>query len=156
MDLGINLSPVNDYNREWVFSNIFAQSREWRLIKNGVVQPPTIKVPVLANGYPDFAAISPSDAVQSLMLVDLAGHYPKGTYLASWSGDSTGVTFKGPGVTVDIPIRDSSGNWNVKIDIQGDKGLTLELRQAKQHLPSNIYVPLAGLQVYSLPKLDEY
>lgn len=130
MDIGINLQSVNDYNREWVFANIFAQSREWRLIKNGVVQPPSVKVPVLANGYPDFLAISQNDAVQCLMLVDHAGHYPKGTYVASWSGDSTGILFKGPGVTVDSIIRDSLGKWNVKIDIQGDKGLTMELRQA--------------------------
>ena len=130
MDIGINLQPVNDYNREWVFSDVFIQSREWRLIKGGVVQPPSVKVPVLTNGYPDFAAIASSDGVQCLMLIDYAGHYPKGTYIASWLGDSTGVLFKGPSVTVDTPVRDSSGRWSVKIDIQGDKGLTLELRQA--------------------------
>ena len=130
MDIGINLSPVNDYNREWVFSDIFIQSREWRLIKNGVVQPPSVKVPVLANGYPDWTALASSDAVQCLMLVDYAGHYPKGTYVASWLGDSTGVVFKGPGVTMDTIVRDSLGKWTAKIDIQGDNGVTLELRQA--------------------------
>ena len=129
MDLGINLSPVNDWNREWVFSNIFLQSREWRLIKNGVVQPPTVRVPILANGYPDFTQITAGDKVQSLMLIDQGGHYPKGIYNASWSGDLAGVTFSGPGVTMGT-VTDDFGVFKVDVDVQGDNGITLILDHA--------------------------
>lgn len=130
MDLGINLSPVNDYNREWVFSDVFTQSREWRLVKGTVVQPPSVKVPVKADGYPDFTAVAAGDAVQSMMLVDMDGHYPKGVYNASWSGDSTGVSFRGQGLTVGPFVKDATGRWTTTLDLQGDKGFVLELRGA--------------------------
>lgn len=126
MDIGMNLSPVNDYNREWVFQNIFKQSREWRLVKGSVVQPPSVKVPVLANGYPDFTQIAVGDLVQSLMLVDQDGRYPKGIYNASWSGEKTGVIFRGSGVKV-LSVEKTGDFWTAQVDIQGDKGLILEL-----------------------------
>lgn len=126
MEIGMNLSPVNDYNREWVFQNIFKQSREWRLVKGNVVQPPSVQVPVLPNGYPDFSQIAPEDLVQSLMLIDQDGKYPKGAYTASWKGDATGVIFRGQAVSV-LSVTKTNDRWNAVIDVQGDKGIILEL-----------------------------
>lgn len=141
MDLGINLQSVNDYNREWVFCNVFAQSREWRLLKGGQAQPPSVKVPVLANGYPDFAAIAASDGVQSLMLVDHDGHYPKGSYTAHWRGDAGQVVFKGKDVTEISRSRSGDGLWTAVIDVQGDNGLALELYQASDVSDVEVWMP---------------
>lgn len=141
MDVGINLSPLNDYNREWVYCNVFLQSRQWRLLKNGQAQPPETKVPVLANGYPDFAAIANTDGVQSLMLVDHAGHYPKGVYKATWRGDAGRVVFTGKNVTEVSRQRSGDGLWTAQIDVQGDNGLALELYETTDIDEMAVWMP---------------
>lgn len=141
MDVGINLSPVNDYNREWVFCNVFAQSRAWRLIRNGQAQPPDVKVPVLGNGYPDFSLIRETEGVQSLMLVDHDGHYPKGQYTAHWRGDAGRVLFKGRDVNELSRVRSGDGLWTAVIDVQGDSGLALELYGATDVFDVEVWMP---------------
>ena len=141
MDVGINLSPVNDYNREWVFCNVFAQSRSWRLIRNGQAQSPEVRVPVLENGYPDFSAIRESEGVQSLMLVDHDGHYPKGIYKAHWRGDVGRVVFKGREVIEVGRHRSGDGLWTAELDVKGDHGFALELYGASDITDIEVWMP---------------
>jgi hypothetical protein len=84
--LGMNLSPVNDWNREWVFVDVFRQSRAWISQNSGGEGPWDNGLTVLVDeaGWPQ---LKPGQAATTLMCRDLDGHYPAGAYVCTFDGD---------------------------------------------------------------------
>jgi hypothetical protein len=121
MEVGINLGPVNDWNREWVFLDIAKQAREWRLIERGQV-----KKEVIRNFK--FFDFEPGIGVQTMVLVNQEGRYPKGIYNVFFKGEGR-VIFKGQGVSV-VDSRDHKDGTYLRLDIQGDKGVIIQVFDA--------------------------
>lgn len=83
--LGINLSGITYYSSEVVFVDVFKQSQPWTSQAPGKPygQGGPLKVNALGwveklNGHGQFA--------ESLMFVDLQGHYPSGDYVCLYEG----------------------------------------------------------------------
>jgi hypothetical protein len=74
--VGINLAPLADYSREWAFVDVFKQSRPWIESQQG-------KIKYDEQGYP---ILGPKQSVLTVMVRELKGHYPGGTYVATYSG----------------------------------------------------------------------
>ncbi|RYY37292.1 hypothetical protein EON62_01225, partial [archaeon] len=89
-DVAINLGGLKDYSTQLVFVDVQKQSREWISQAGwqdyGFMGWSFGTVPPLdAEGYPRF--LQPGYAVGTLMMRDLQGHYPAGTYTVLWDGD---------------------------------------------------------------------
>ncbi|GAB4194396.1 MAG: hypothetical protein Kow00105_08630 [Phycisphaeraceae bacterium] len=82
--LGMNLSFVTYWTREWVFTNVLRQSRGW-LSTNTGGNPwdngDTVETD--ANGWP---LLKPGQAAVTYMLNGMDGHYPGGTYICTYEG----------------------------------------------------------------------
>ena len=117
MDVGINLAPVNDWNREWVFTDLFKQSRVWKSIDDGTE----------INNL-EYFNFSDGHGVQTMLLVNQEGHYPKGSYNVFYKGNGA-VRFKGPGVSVKEQRELNNGKY-ISLDVQGDNGILMQVFDA--------------------------
>ncbi|GAB4186199.1 MAG: hypothetical protein Kow00105_00670 [Phycisphaeraceae bacterium] len=84
LQLGINLSQVNYFNREWVFVDVMKQAKPW------VATTPTGNpfdtgetVQTDAKGWP---MLQPGQAVHTLMCDGTEGAYPGGRYVCTYEG----------------------------------------------------------------------
>lgn len=83
--VGMNLSSVNDWNREWVFVDVFKQSRSWISQNSGGVGPWDNGRTVAQDGR-GWPRLAGGQATATLMCRDLDGHYPAGVYQCSYEG----------------------------------------------------------------------
>jgi len=83
--LGTNLAPVNDWNREWVFVDVFKQARAWFSQLPSGTDPwdDGREVATTPEGWPLLAA---NQAAATLICRELEGHYPGGRYLCTYEG----------------------------------------------------------------------
>jgi hypothetical protein len=83
--LGMNLSSVNDWNREWVFVDVFKQSRNWISQNVGGTGEWDNQRPIATDeaGWPQLRT---GQAATTLLCRDLEGHYPSGLYTATYEG----------------------------------------------------------------------
>jgi hypothetical protein len=80
--MGINLAPVAYYSSEWTFSNAMKMAGGWA--QAGPTPRPQW-VTTDTNLWPIQPAGS-NEVAQTLMFRDINGHYPNGTYTATWDG----------------------------------------------------------------------
>jgi hypothetical protein len=84
MNLGINLSQVNYYNREWVFVDAVKQAKPWVSTNpNGNPFDTGLTVQTDSNGWPILEA---GEAAQTLMFSQTQGAYPAGQYICTYDG----------------------------------------------------------------------
>jgi len=74
--VGMNLSGVFDWSREWPFVDVFKHSRPW--FKHGAGEFVWDE-----NGYP---LLKPGQSVDTLLCREISGNYPKGKYVATYEG----------------------------------------------------------------------
>jgi hypothetical protein len=84
MKLGVNLSQVNYYNREWVFVDAVKQSKPWVSTNpNGNPFDTGEVVQTDPDGWP---LLPPGKAAQTLMFSQTQGAYPAGQYICTYDG----------------------------------------------------------------------
>jgi hypothetical protein len=83
--LGMNLSAVNDWDREWVFVDVFKQSRPW-ISQNVGGQGPWDNGQVVLVDALGWPKLRPGQAATTLLCRDLQGHYPAGIYVCTYEG----------------------------------------------------------------------
>lgn len=74
--MGMNLSGIVDWTREWPLVDVFKPSRSWREIGPGPFEYDT-------HGYP---RLKPGQSVETLMCREVEGHYPAGVYVCTYEG----------------------------------------------------------------------
>jgi hypothetical protein len=77
--VGMNLASLVDYSREWPLVDAYKTSRPW--IQKG---PGAFSFD--EHGNP---RLQPGQSVSTLLLREIDGHYPKGTYVATYEGKGT-------------------------------------------------------------------
>ncbi len=83
--LGMNLSFVTYWTREWVFTNVMRQSKVWIATNTGGSPWDTgANINTDANGWP---ILNPGQAAATYMLNATNGHYPAGKYICTYDGD---------------------------------------------------------------------
>lgn len=98
LQLGINLSQVNYFSREWVFVDAVKQSKPWVATNpNGNPFDTGETVETDINGWP---LLQPGTSAQTLMFSQMQGAYPTGEYICTYEG--TGVlVFQWDGLAID-------------------------------------------------------
>ncbi len=83
--VGMNLSGVSDWNREWVFVDVFKHSRPWISQDTGGrgAWDNGKEIDLNKYGYP---ILKDGQAAATLMFRDMDGHYPAGVYTCTYSG----------------------------------------------------------------------
>ncbi len=125
--IGINLTAVEDYSTELVFTNAFSQSREWTPFNadGSGGWSSGINIPLRADGYPleiPFNdGVNPPQAVRALMLWDIPNAFPLGNYR---------LIVQGSGV-VSLSFG-ASGTYNCPIDtlVPVSGSVSLEIRSS--------------------------
>lgn len=85
MRVGMNLSFLRANNREWVFADVFKQSKPWISQIPGKSAPWDTKIPIETDdsGWPK---LKPGQAAGTVMCVGMEGHYPGGEYVCAYAG----------------------------------------------------------------------
>lgn len=123
--IGTNLTSVEDYSTELVFTNAFLQSREWTPFNVDGSGPwdTGISIPLRADGYPLEIpyddGIHPPQAVRALMLWDIPNAFPLGNYRLIVEGTGTVSLSFGASGTYQCPV-------DTMIAVSG--GVSLEIR----------------------------
>ncbi len=84
LNLGINLSQLNYYSREWVFVDAVKQAREW-VMTTPTGNPFDTGETVITdrNGWP---LLQEGQAAQTIMFNGMQGAYPAGQYVCTYEG----------------------------------------------------------------------
>ncbi len=83
--LGMNLSFVTYWTREWVFTNVLRQSKGWFSTNTGGnPYDDGGSVQTDANGWP---VLAPGKAAATIMLNATDGRYPGGKYICTYDGE---------------------------------------------------------------------
>jgi len=138
--MGVNLTAVHDYTPEWRFVDVFKMSREWIPQVPGFGGPFDTGVPLTldANGWP---LLNAGEAAGTLMLHELDGHYPGGTYTVLYDGTGS-ITF---GLDSSV-ISSQPGEIKINV-IQGNGGIYLKIESSDQNDPiRNIRVIMPGFE----------
>lgn len=140
--VGINLSYVNDYSTELVFTNAFRQCRQW-ISANADGSggwDSQVNIPLRPDGYPVSIpynnGTNPPQIVKTLLLWDLFDATPTGLYRLKTEGQGTIRLSNG-----------ASGEFNSPVDtlIEVTTGVILEILQ------SNVNNPVRNIE-FVLPK----
>lgn len=82
--IGSNISDVEDYSTELIFSNIFKQSREWIPYELFGAWDSGVNVPLGPNGYPLEIpyndGVNPPQQLKTLIFTDINPYFPGGDY----------------------------------------------------------------------------
>jgi hypothetical protein len=155
MQLGINLSQVNYYNREWVFVDAMKQSKPWVATNpNGNPFDTGEVVETNTNGWP---LLQPGKAAQTLMFSQMQGAYPAGEYICTYEGtgvllfqwDGQAVNSEPGRITVDV----SPTNTGILMRI-AESDLSDPIRNIKLWMPGfeNAQSPFHPLYIQRMSK----
>ncbi len=131
-NLGINLTWVTYYNREWVFVDAMKQSKPWFSQNAGSASPWDTGQAIATNaeGWP---ILNPGQAAATTMFVDCEGHYPAGKYTVEFAGD--GEIAVGRDATLLSSSR-SAGTTKLVINVKpSNKGLYLRIDRSEPSDP---------------------
>lgn len=85
--VGINLSEIAYFSREWAFVDAVRSARRWTSTNlNGQPFDDGRTIQTDANGWP---LLQPGQAAHTLLLVDNPAAYPTGQYVVTWEGTGT-------------------------------------------------------------------
>lgn len=137
--IGMNLSGVVDWATEWPLVDIFKSSRSWvKLDWQSAADDAAYRFD--ARGNP---LLKPGQAVQTLMVREIGGHYPAGVYV---------ITYRGKGKIALPPsdakqvIRTLPGRIEVQVE-PGDGGIILQITESAPNDPlRDIHVWMPGFE----------
>lgn len=147
-ELGINTPGVGDYSPQLVFVDVFKAARPWctRNVDGTGPWNSEVAVPMRIDGYPIEVPFTlpggTPQIVHTLMVREIQGHYPAGTYTFSFQGegrielayDSGNHVLTKPG-TYKIPVRPS------------DAGIALTIVRSQRSNPiRNIRMIMPGFE----------
>lgn len=121
--VGINLDFVVDWTPAWVFKDIFKTSRPWlsQLPDTTQVWDGDFEIETTTYGWP---LLQPGQAAATLMMREIEGHYPAGTYTCLYQG--TGSVEFGMDATVL-----SSEPGRILLDVQPtDSGIFFKINES--------------------------
>jgi len=84
LSLGINLSQVKYYNREWVFVDAVKQAKPW--VSTNPNGSPFDTGEVVATDPDGWPLLTPGKAAQTIMFSQTQGAYPGGVYVCTYDG----------------------------------------------------------------------
>lgn len=91
ISIGTNLTDLSNLSSELVFSNVFMTSQPW--ISSGLDDWGGFPDPDFNNDRIDSLGwvnnLLPGQVADTMMLFELDGHYPKGSYTLTWQGEGT-------------------------------------------------------------------
>jgi len=143
LPMGMNLSAVTDWNREWPFVDVMKHSRAWiPTDASGNWTGKAGTAPVDANGWP---VLAPGTGAATLMLREIDGHYPAGVYICTFEGDGD-LAFKFATAT-----RVSANRYKVAVT-PSDNGIELAVLRSNPADPvKNIRVWMPGFENAASP-----
>ncbi len=118
--LGMNLSFVTYWTREWVFTNVLRQAKGWMSTNTGG-QPWDNggQVATDANGWP---ILEPGQAAATLVYNATDGHYPGGRYICTYDGEGdilfdfdAKVASRSPG-RIEVDVTPSNSGIYMRIE----------------------------------------
>ena len=125
---GINLTWINYYSTEFVFTDMFKQSRELVVHNQGSNNPwnTGLTIPLNENGYPIEIpyndGVNPPQTARAILYTNSQNHYPTGMYrlVVSGSGQvrlwgSANGTYQTP-IDVLVPVNDNADRIIIEID----------------------------------------
>lgn len=131
--LGMNLSGVIDWTREWPLVDVFKPSRRW--ITKG---PGEFIFDVHGNPL-----LQPGQAVETLMVREINGHYPGGRYVATWEGTGKVVMQRWD---VRRVVSEAPGRLELDV-VPGDGGIQVEVTASDPRDPiRNIHCWMPGYE----------
>ncbi len=139
--MGMNLSSVTDWNREWVFVDVFKHSREWIPQIAGQSQPWSTQesLQLTDKGWP---LLKSGQAAATLMCRNMDGHYPGGAYTLTFEGN--GDIFVG--MDARNVVRVGFNRYRLDV-VPGDSGIYLRIDRSD---PQN---PVRDIHVW-MPKFE--
>lgn len=144
--MGMNLSSVTDWNREWVFVDVFKHSRPWIPQRSRHSQPWITQEPLqlTEKGWP---ILKEGQAAGTLMCRKMDGHYPGGVYTLTYEGN--GDIFVGMDAKQSVRVDTHRYRLNV---VPGDSGIYLRIDRSDQNDPvRNIRVWMPGFEEAKSP-----
>ncbi len=141
--LGMNLASVIDYSREWDLVDTFKASRPW-------IVGDKENIAYNAEGYP---LLKPGQAVSTLLVREINGHYPGGKYVATYEGTGK-VEIKRWDVT--RVLVDKPGRIEVEVT-PGDGGIQVDITESDPKDPiRNLHVWMPGFEKAKSPFHPEF
>lgn len=130
---GMNLSGVIDWTREWPLVDVFKPSRRW------ITKGPG-EFAFDAQGNP---LLQPGQAVETLMVREINGHYPGGRYVATWEGTGTVAMTRW-----DVRKVVSTAPHRLELEVvPGDGGIQVEITASDPKDPiRNIHCWMPGFE----------
>ncbi len=139
--LGVNLHAITYWSPEWVFKDVFKQSKPWYPQEaNSGAWDTDFPLNLTADGYP-ILGTNPAgnpEAAGTLMFRDLDGHYPSGEYICLYDG--VGEVELGMDATV---VSSQPGRIVCRVDDPSDSGIFLKIRTTPN--PSN---PVRNIRLF--------
>lgn len=139
--LGMNLSAVVDWSREWTFVDAFKHSRAWipQRAEEGGPWDTGEKLALTAEGWP---LLKPGQAASTLMFREIGGHYPAGTYTCTFDGHGE-IRFG-----FDAKRSRTLGPGRMAVEVEpGDGGIFLRIVESDPKDPiRNIRLWLPGFE----------
>ncbi len=138
--IGINLDFVVDWNPSWIFKDVFRTSRTWLS-----QQPYTMEtwngdwaIETSTYGWP---LLQPGQAAATLMMREIEGHYPAGTYTCLYQGTGS-VEF-----AMDAKVIESEPG-RILIDVTpSDSGIFFKINESDLDDPiRNVRVIMPGFE----------
>jgi hypothetical protein len=140
MSLGMNLSAIQDWNREWVFVDVFRQSRPWIPQTSGKSRPWKSKAQIEVDdlGWP---RLTRGQAAGTVMFSEQDGKYPGGLYTCTYEGQGR-IAFGFDAKVV------AAGPGRIEIFVSPtNKGIYLRIDESRADDPvRNIRVVMPGFE----------
>lgn len=136
---GINLSKACHYSREVPFADVFKLSGPWIHQRQGSTSPWKLKQPLeqTADGWP---VLAEGNAAATILLRGLAGKYPAGDYVCTWSGSGR--------LSADWDGSASGDDGRMVISVSpSDQGILLKIEEQDADDPvRDVHVWLPGYE----------
>ncbi len=147
--LGVNLHAITYWSPEWVFKDVFKQSKPWYPQEaNSGAWDTGFDLTVNADGYP-ILGTNPAgnpEAAGTLIFRDLEGHYPSGEYLCLYDGQGD-VEVGMDAVATDV----QPGRIVFRVDNPSNGGIFLKIASTPN--PAN---PVHNIRIFQSQWEDSY
>lgn len=143
-DVGMNIGGIADWSTEWAFVDVHKSSRDWVAQEfTSYTWNTDTELNVTDDGY--LGSLKPNQLAGSMMVRDLQGHYPAGTYIVLYDGDGIihlsmddVVTYRRQVGRIEVDVEPTTG---------GNNGIFLTVERTNPEDPvRNIRVVMPGFE----------
>mmetsp|Transcript_134092 Transcript_134092/g.428462 ORF Transcript_134092/g.428462 Transcript_134092/m.428462 type:complete len:2501 (-) Transcript_134092:185-7687(-) len=143
-ELGLSLSGVNYWTREWIFVDVFKHVGDWQVQEFTSYSWNTgDKVEYRADGYP--ALLYVNQLVQLLTVRDVEKHYTDGWYTIFYDGD--GIMDFNMDITAVRRVKPGHIRIHVRLQTTGNNGIGVRISRTSETNPiRNIRIVTPGFE----------